>query len=253
MSLTFEINDSRFRHQLARFVDELGLEAKDVVKDQTRLLLKTVIAFTAPKSLAQGRKAVARDINRSMTPIDYTWFRDRRLADRLHTLEQRGDAQGAQDTLRAIGGWGAWRVLPFSPSLHTSARDNRGRVTRTQRTFVLQPESRNSRGAIAIGPWSKYVATVQKRVGQLKAAWAPAYFAVGGTLPAWIANQSYIRGSVDVKFSDPQRPSIEFRNFAKGVGQLRHFFEGAFRTRAEAMRRDIARRLKIASKNAGFR
>lgn len=242
--MTFTIDDSKFRAQLARFVDELGLEAKDVVRDQTRLLLKQVIAFTPPKTLAQGRAAVARDIKRSMTPINLDFFPNARMRDRVEQLAGKNDVTGLRDVFQTSTSWRNWRVEPFSPSLHTGDRDRNGRVRKNRMVFI--PETVG-------GQFAKYVATVQKFVGRLKAAWGPAYLAVGGTLPAWVARHASPRGSVQINFGDPQRPSIEFRNRAVGVGHLRHPFASAMRFRAEGMRRDIARRLKLAAKKSGFK
>lgn len=265
MSLTIQIDDSKFRTQLARFVDELGLAAPDVVKDQTRLLLKTVIGFTMPKTLAQGRAAVARDIARSMTPINPAYFHQPRMRERVTLLALKDDLEGLRAVFSNSKSWRNWRIEPFSPSLHTSARDPRsGRVLKSQRVFipglytVTRANAQTRKETLGgIGQqakqWTKYVATVQGFVGRLKAAWGPAYEAVGGTLPAWVKRHANPRGAVKIEFGDPQRPAIEFRNGAVGVGKLIGPFRGAMQTRAKAMATDIRRRMHEAKKKAGFK
>src|SRR5262245_42876250 len=94
--ITVQIDDSNFRRHLARFIDELGLEPIDVIRDQTRLLLRQIISFSPPKTLAQGRKAVAGDIRRSMAPIILDDFHLPRMHKRVAELAQRDDAGGLQ-------------------------------------------------------------------------------------------------------------------------------------------------------------
>ena len=53
-----------------RYVDELGLDAADVVRRTFRLVVRDVMSITAPNSYAQGRKATARDINRAIYLMD---------------------------------------------------------------------------------------------------------------------------------------------------------------------------------------
>ena len=256
MSLSITIDDSRFRAQLARFVDELGQDAREVVRGQTRLLLKQVIGFTPPKTLAQGRAAIGRDITRSMTPILLEDFPNAKMRERVKELAEKQDIAGLKSFLANTKSWRNWRVEPFSPSLHTSARNKRGRVTRSQRVFIpelARKSGRQFRSTSRASAWNKYMATMQGFAGRLKAAWGPAYEAVGGALPSWVKRHASPRGSVAVHFGDPKRPAIEFRNGAVGVGQLINPFRAAMRIRAKALAGDISRKLRDAKKTAGVK
>lgn len=250
-ALTFELDASELTRKMNRYVDELGLSGKEVVRDQTRLLLKQVIAFTPPKTLAQGRAAVARDIRRSMSPIVLDMFPLDRMRDRVEELVEKQDVTGLRAVFANSTSWNKWRVEHFSETLHTFARDRRGRVR--QNRFIFITEATEARKNSAQSQLRRYVAKVQGFVGRLKAAWGPAYLAVGGTLPAWVARHSAVRGTVDVNFGNPQRPSIELRNFAAGVSQLIHPVQSAMRTRSKAMASDLKRKLREAANKAGLK
>jgi hypothetical protein len=243
---TITVDDSRFRSQMARYVDELGLQARDVITTQTRLLLKQVIGFTPPKTLAQGRKAVLRDLTRAVSPIDGNAFAARfknpRTQARVLELCESGNIEDLQALLNRVPGFGSTQIHHFSPLLHTGARDARGHVRKRRNVATLDVRS-----------WNRYLSQTQKHVGRMKAAWGPAYVLAGGTLPSWVARQSDVPGGIiENRLHDRNKPSLTFVSRAPGVGQLRDPFSRALRTRAEAMFRDIRLRLGRIAKKSGF-
>lgn len=249
MSISIDINHSAFGARLEKWARTAGLEMPDAIRTQTRLLLKQVISFTPPQSLAQGRAAVARDITRSMTPIDLNDFPNERMRDRVNKLAAERNVQSLQALFRNTKTWKAWKVEQFAPQLHKFARDRRGRVQRSKRVFV--PETFTSgRANSSRNQWAAYVKHMQAAVGRLKAAWGPAYKAVGGTLPSWVGRHQEVSGAVIDNLRDATRPSITFRNYATGVGQLERPFRAAFNARFRAVTADIRRILRQSAQKS---
>ena len=270
MHPTATVDATRFNDQIARVhsaligAGKMG-DAATVVEDETRRFLKQVMRFTPPKSLAQGRKAVARDIRRAMTPVDPEFFTNPELKHRIRAILSQGydtvtttrtnfgsikpsERQKAARTSAFVAlsglignanGWKKWKVRHFDRSLHTKARDNRGRVNRTKRVFVMEA-----------GAHKKYVREVQSRVGLMKSGWAPALRSVGGAgeIPSWVARHTRNPGFV-VNNLGNSSPSVTVGNVAKGVGQIQHFVRGALNARVNAMRRNIRLILSDYSKD----
>ena len=251
MNLTATVDATRFNDQMARLKDALiGAgkmgDAATVVQDEARRFVQTVMRFTPPKTLAQGRKAVARDIRRAMTPVEPKMFTSPKLRDRVREILSEGEFKKELTVARrskrtsayaqlvelmdSAGGWKKWRVERFDSKLHTKVRDNRGRVQRAKRVLVMEANLHK-----------KYVADVQKRVGTMKSGWAPALRSLGGAneIPSWVARHTNNPGFVVNNIADSAVPSVTIGNTAKGVGQLRHFVQGALDARANAMGKRI--------------
>src|SRR5690606_31871936 len=126
-----------FNDAVTRYILTLGKDTRGAVRQQSMLLGKRLIQFTPPSTRAQGRRAVARDIRRAVTPVrpaDFTSPDIRRL---IRTRDYAG--------LEAVfgrfenGQFAGFKVLPFSAELHRSRRDRRGRVTRSAK--VATPDA----------------------------------------------------------------------------------------------------------------
>jgi hypothetical protein len=131
-----------------------------------------------------------------------------------------------QGILRDFG-WKKVVVKEFAPSLHTSQRDNRGRVTNFKNVFVLEKKKLNA-----------YIKSIQARVGYMRAGWVPAYKSLGGIVKEWIARHTRPNGFV-VSNLTGEKPSIVIGNTTPGISQVRRIVESALRTRSVSMRRKI--------------
>jgi hypothetical protein len=236
--MSFTLDTTKFNRAVAMYQDRLGMAAPDIVRTQGRLLLKMVIRLTPPKSLAQGRNAVARDIRRSMTPLDPDFFRNERLQD----LARRNDTEALNEVIKRSGGWKGWVVSRFDKKLHTGQRDRRGRVQRDKRKFVTD-----------IARLQKYTKDVQQRVGQRKAGWGRSYEFLGGTLPKWIARHTHKPGYHIPDLGNKQFPSITIGNFAPGITDDRRVLQDSLRIRAKSMTLDVNRKLREISRQTGFK
>ena len=62
MSLTLKFDQASYRNSLNRFVGELKADGVLLLKEEMRLLIRDVIAFTPPKSQKQGENAIKSDL-----------------------------------------------------------------------------------------------------------------------------------------------------------------------------------------------
>lgn len=234
-TLTFDT--SQLNRQLAALHDAfIGRgqkgDAETLIVDETRRLLTQAQRFTPPKSLTQGRRAVARDIGRAVTPASEEMFKNPKLRARVRPVIKKRDYADFRSILENSKAFPRWAAEPFNPSLHKGKRDNRGRVTSVKRVFTLD-----------VAEWKRYVAKVQKMVGFMRAGWGPALNKVGGKMVSWVARhvrQGKVRGYVIADLQGETK-SITINNHTRGVGQTRHQFQSALYARA----RNIGRRVKL--------
>jgi hypothetical protein len=235
--MNVDVDYSKLNAKVARYVDELGIDSREVIATQSRLLLKALIKITPPGTNAEGRKAVFSDIARSMSPVYPENFTGPH-AERIRELVQKKDEVGFQAFLqKQTNKWKNWTVKPFSPQLHHGAQNARGRVTKSQKVFVLDAKS-----------WEKYVKHEQSHVGRQKAGWWPAYLALGGTLPSWITRHEGARGFLINGLDNKTFPTFTMVNQTKGIGGIRRLIQSAVRIRAEAVEKDIKYRLAQLAK-----
>lgn len=212
---------------MARYSSELGIDAREVVRDQVSLFLRQAIQITPPKTLAQGRKAAAKDINRAVSPLTEDDFK----SESIKRLIRNRDKVGLEVVLPKIRK--GWSLVAFSPDLHTGARNKGGHVGRTFKRATLD-----------YAQWKKYVALVQKRVGRMKAAWLPALRAVGGTYnKSWVVRHQSPSGFYDNNLAK-NNPSFTAYNAAKGIKSLARIFQAALRIRAKKMANDLKIKLR---------
>ena len=202
-------------------------DAATVIQDKARIWVGRCIGFTPPKSLSQGRKAVARDIKRSAAPLTPETFDSPVLRSRLEDMMDKGSTNQQIESFMRRVGWKKAQVKAFSPELHKSQRDNRGRVQRSKGVFVLEVQE-----------LKKYILEIQQHVGFMKSGWVPAFHSLGGKAKAWITRHSRPSGFVANNLVG-EKPSVTIGNLTKGIGQVRHAAQSALQVSANAMAREI--------------
>jgi len=225
--MTVTLDSTKFNMQMNALHDAFVgrgqmADAANIVRDEARRFVHQAIRFTPPKSLSQGRKAVARDITHAMTPLRENFFRNERVREMI----REENTEGIESFLKNSKGWKGWRVEKFAPDLHTKVRDRRGRVQREKRVFILQ-----------LAKWKKYVREVQSRVGRMRAGWGPAAESLGLALQSWVRRHTVRSGFVLNNLGNGQLPSITIGNTTKGISQIRHVVQSALNARSEAMGR----------------
>lgn len=205
----------------------MNRDAREVLADEGRLLVKKIMQITPPKNEAQGDKAVRRDLARAMKPLNEDYFE----SAELKKLVRETPPEQFEAKLVSIKGWDRWRVKPFSKDLHKSRRNKRGRVSGTWRDFVYPHEE-----------LEKYTEAKVKNVGMMKAAWAESFINLGGKVSSWIKRHTpSAHGRGGVIAGTNNAPFVEFENASKGITTVESRVQYAVRIRAQQM----ARRVKL--------
>jgi hypothetical protein len=236
--LTLDLDLALLSGQIERYVRDLGMDGPTVVKNTARLLLLQLIKLTPPKSLKQGRAAIARDLRNALGLID-----ERKIKrEDLRTALKSGDAVAVNAILRRVrkGPLDGLHAQTFSKELHTGKRNSRGRV-------------RSRQGILAVTPARarKYLKEVQSRSGQAKGAFVPALKVVGGKAPGWVERHQGKFGDVsDVHLGAGEKdPRITAINSARGIRSLdQSDVSKAIRFRGAAMSKNISNLLRVRAK-----
>lgn len=233
MSLRLDFSYARWLAQARLMQARLGQDQAPFLRQQFRLLLVQLIRFTPPRSLSQGRKRVAIDLAKVVSPFDAARLRNQRL----RAIVRGGDTE-AFNAFAAAARMRARAVDPSQiPALHARARDSRGRVRRGQRpVFVL--------GRRATAAYRSYVRRKQNNVGIARAGWAPALEAGGGNVPGWVARHGRRFGTVEDHSARPRQPEMIARNRAPWASR-RDEGPRILANALDARRRDMERNLKI--------
>ncbi len=232
LEFKFLVDTAQFDRATLRYVQDLGLSFPEAVRRSARLLNAELLRFTPPKTQAQGRAAVARDIGRAMWLLDPKKIHNPILAAAVRD-EEFDVVQAFINSLRRRGAGGALakhELRHFSPGLHQSARNNRGRVTSRKRIMVIEG-----------GEYKRYVKDVQGHVGALKFGWAISGRRLGVSIPNWVLGHSERQGSYEEANSSTD-PKIVMTNKAPGVENLGPgFIQRMIDRRTVAMARDTER------------
>lgn len=230
-SFLTSVDTALFDRAQLRYVEELGLEFPQVVRRTARLTNEELLRLTAPKTLAQGRAAVRRDIGRAMWLLDASKVHNEILATAIRdgefdvvqafvaNLRRRGQGSGEL---------GRHSLRHFSRDLHQRVRDSRGRVRRSKGIMVIEKRE-----------YEAYVREVQGHVGSLKFGWAISGQQLGVSIPAWVLGHSSSLGEFSQDLN-PKNPSVSMTNNAPGVDNLgAGFIQSIVDKRTKTMNRDV--------------
>ena len=159
--ITVDVNG--FRRQVQRFAADWGLEARDVMLLQMHLWLQDLLKMTPPKTLAQGRKAVERDLKKLFIPT-----RDRGVLE-FFKDEFSGGVLPPSVMFNASGN------EPQMRNFHKRFQGRDGRVKYRKGVVKRIGDIDFVNGQyVPQAAFNKYKTGIQKHVGQLKAGWVPA-------------------------------------------------------------------------------
>lgn len=239
------IDDAVWRQKLAKYVANIGGGMIEALNEEWPQLMDLVVRLTPPNSLSQGRKAVARDIYRTMRPFD-----PRGKTEGIREIVAKKDTAAYNLVAARItsGPMAGTTAVHFSPEYHKQARNRYGRVGRDMKRVVLGSD---------VPILKRYVRQVQDRVGFAKAGWLAALRLVGGKVaPAWVERHGAAgAGAVVDDRNNPDNPSITAINrtpWAVRKDEGQRIISDAMDSRARAIDSKIATKLRLARQNAGF-
>lgn len=229
----FALGNVRRAVQMGLVDPELGTLGK-----QGQLLAEHCMRLTPPKSAAQGRKRVQRDLEKIFHPVDPAGLD----SPSLRKLVYRGDAPGWEAFARNVRKGPLAGTVAVTPdaALHQANRDSRGRARRTN-MVTLWPQ----RGAL-----KALINAAKERVGWGKGGWLRGYLALGGRrAPDWVLRHGAVRG-VFVDGRSAERPAIEVRNDTGWgrSGESQRIVGNALAARARAMQRYFDTMMGLAAK-----
>jgi len=256
MTENVTIDASVLNQKLADLHDALigqGQDASNIVRDEARLLLRSLIKYTPPKSLAQGRNAIAGDLMGSNALASKGIFF--KIQDWMPISESKNMV-----TLFAKkdGAYGVVRhnYRPGASQHELKQWHVQYRSKKTGRTFRSKPEQSGrmfvlGRLAAKKASVNRYVLSVQRRVGRAKAAWAHSFKALGGKVPNWINRHLPTPKAIFInELNKPGFPFVILGSSAPGVRGLKHIINSAVRVRGEAIARKI--KLVVSGYNKDF-
>ena len=231
MNVSVQVNTDAFNDAVRRYVKAVGVALPQAMRTQARLLFGRIIQRTYPKTRAQGRKAVARDIGRAVRVLRPQEFDSKSI----RRLIRKRDYEGLQAVFKRSGN--QMQVVPFHPALHQDARDRRGRVRKETGIATLDREEVRA-----------YLKRQQDHVGRAKGGWAAAFQAAGGKPSEWISRWAAV-GLVEDRLADPVASFIRAENRSEWAryGDEDRIVSNALQSRATDILTDIRKRMERAA------
>ena len=164
------MDSSGFNTLAAALAEVARIEPSIILREEARQFFKRALMKTPPfkikgggdstSDFAVGKRAVDRDLKRSMKPIrpeDIT--HNKALAEAIRTHNHATFAAITRNI--KTGPMAGAQSAPFSTKLHTSLRDRRGHVNKRK----------PNRYVFEAGQWEAYRKDLFSRVGILKSGW----------------------------------------------------------------------------------
>ncbi len=249
---TISISDVVWQKKIAEYAAKTGLNMREALYEEWPLLIRKVMDFTPPfetggrkggTDQAIGRAAVASDIYKTMNVFNPA-ARTRQL-ERI--IEKKDIAAFNIVAARSRSPYMKGKTaVAFSPEVHLSQRNRRGRVGRDTKQVVLGSD---------VGLLKKYVAEVQNRVGYAKSGWLKALLLVGGTAPNYVTKKGTSGGDVIDDHADEENPSITAINrtpWAVRKDEGDRILSSAKASRIQAIISKIRTKERLARKAAGL-
>ncbi len=175
MNLEIDIEYRNYAEAMAEFIRYHGTLLPKALRFEGRQLALRLVKLTPPRTLAQGKKAVARDISRAIRPLRPSDFESREI----RRLIRRHDYSALEAVFARFPEKSDLRgvsvVQAQLPEMHAQVRASRGRVLRFQRRVT--PDAERVRD---------YIRSTQEHVGRGRSGWAVALIALGGKPQAWV-------------------------------------------------------------------
>lgn len=244
--ISVSVDTRRLAQAMARFAQVAGRELADVVRDEARLLIEGTAKITPPRSLAQGRNAVANDLWRLAQPLEAARWLDEGIS---HLIDSR-NVPALEVVFRRVPvrGFKGVSVLEGGqlPEYHRSYRDRRGRVRKPLPFAAFEDDAK------------KYRRIVQQRVGRSKSGWVPALRHLGSKrIPKWVARHSP-PGLVRDTLKYGRNGSLLALNWsgdygAEGASGLARRVQWAMSRRVRRLENKMARAVRYRARQTGFR
>ena len=231
-----------FSLDMHRLTKQYGVGVDDVMRDQMRLWNNDVIKMTPPKTKAQGRQAVMRDMNILFEPV-----KDREVMYFFEDLEDRGvlpttvviNHEGNMDEMEAR---------------HKRTRTRRGRVTKSGNLgnsveWKSGKLEMKNKMYVPLRSFNKYQNSKMKNIGMTKAGWLGSGNPFNSKAPGFVMKH-IPKGEAGGRIDKKGNGTLYVQNNVPWTSQLEQLFAPARRTRERDMKKHLEKRIqKIADDN----
>jgi len=223
------IDRRSFDRALREFVRETGLTARDVLRDQMRLFIKSVVAQTPPRTASRGKALVAKGLVGIFGRIDdrnALAGLDRAFGHRFWPLQfdmLPGEMRAFHERLRS---------------------KSTGRPPRMRQVATIGNKSWTQKPYVHTPLFNRYLRERQAGVGRLKGGWNAAAAAFGFRPGAWVAKHGTAEGGSADTF-DPVRLDgfVEAANRVPYSGRHSGVVSAALEGRVRALRARLGKEL----------
>ena len=132
MNATVDIEYQDYAQAFSEFVRERGTLLPKALRGEGRQLASRLVRFTPPKTLSQGRKAVARDVRRAVLPLRPGDFDSKRIRQLIRKRDYSALEAVFANFPESHQLHGVSVGEAKLPGMHQEARDRRGRVRKFQ-------------------------------------------------------------------------------------------------------------------------
>lgn len=243
MLIQYDIDKSSvdaLHRTMAKYTQELGLDARKVLVKQAGLLSLELMAQTPPyggkragsnelDAKKNAIKQIERDLKKAAKTEDNIFSQPLESKD-LRSLLRKGNTTNIEAVFAKIRP--GIKAVRFTEDLHT---DNRpGIYSKARSQNKLTPDK---------AKWKQYLKKITDRIGYMKAGWGIAAQAMGRKVPAWIAKHiPYARGFCKVT-ETPTNMTIEMANASPTISQYSNRLSHAVDTVNERMGKDLKAQL----------
>jgi hypothetical protein len=245
-----QIDTTKLNSAMRRYVSELGFAAGEVVRNQTRLLMRDIFNHAPPTSKSKANQRINRDINAKMTTLPQS-LRGKKSGPKRNWLNvSPWDLIGVDpqnDYRRSSDVYKPFRNRDFARSkFPVAGRRGKQKIRLVNRMLVTKAAK------------SQLSKRLMNRVGRIKASFLVGWYSIskgGWSPPAWVSRQIYkgVGHFADITHSK-DKPSFTIIANATGVESDRvvGIVRKAVNFRYHSMIKDVQLYMKGIKKKAGF-
>lgn len=237
MNIFIKLDSLDYRNAVRRLIVEKGANAKLLLREEARLLIRDILRLTPPQTQAQGNRSVEVNLRRAFSPLVISNFTDMGtpLGRRIAKMIRARDVAGLNMLFSKIGGkLGGVQLVPLGSmaAIHRRLTNERGRVSKAR--YVSLPQD-----------FKTYLKMVQARVGWAKAGWEAAAVSVGQALPNYVSRHSgNARGLGRCVFSPAPKLGVTILNYSTKIPRYQAKVDAAVQIRYNSLVSEAERILK---------
>ena len=199
MSVELILDKAAIDRAITKLGARYSISVNKVIKDQHRLYTEDMLKGTPPFTLAKGRESVAKDIHKIFIPLDKQDVLDY-YAENFGKKPKGIGAKVRKSTRdlesqNVIFNWNGdqARMKGMHQKLRTGPQKG---VRFKSRNVVVGNLTFGTGMYVPSGALNRYIKSVQKSVGKLKAGWVPSALSLGSKIPGWVMRQAVKKGTL---------------------------------------------------------